>query len=224
MVTILSSSEENGTDYEHYKDALVPKKKRHLSLPAHKELSMLEQEGPPPDVMMAFHDYRDLGPGRSVTSLHRMYLARQSKDPYAPIPTTNLFVLQEWEQKYNWRTLAWEYDAEENSAFTAARKDTLSKVYKGQLTKADKLLDLAMKAAENLNTDRMSPQDVLKFMVEGNKMKREAEEALIRLQDPREQGAEATGDVFDLVRKMGVFQINNNTQNNITIQQEPQDG
>ena len=222
-MTILSSPDENATDYEKYKEALVPKKKRHLSLPAHKELAMLDQTGPPPDVMMAFHDYRDLGPGRSVTGLHRMYLARTSKDPLAPVPSINLFTLQEWEQRYNWRTLAWEYDAEENSAFTAARKDTLANVYKGQLTKADKLLELAMQAADKLDTDRMSPQDVLKFMVEGNKMKREAEEALIKLQDPREQGAEATGDVFDLVRKMGVFQINN-TQNNTYITEPEKNG
>lgn len=166
---------------------------------------------PPPEVQIAFQHYKELGPRRSIAGLHLHYVRQVTKDAHAPVPSTNIHVLTEWEHRYNWKQLAWEWDAEENNAFITHRKDLMLQVYETQETKADKMLELAGLAMDALDPTSFSPQDTLKFVTEGVKLKREAAQAKMDLDDPAKQQGGAT-DFFDTVRKLGILQVN--VQNN----------
>lgn len=172
---------------------------------------------PSPAAQIAFQDYMDLGPSRSVAALRNHYLAKRQKDPTSPIPTTDAYLLSQWEMRYNWRALAWEHDADSNRAFLENRKSILGSLYTSHSKRAEKILRIAEKAMDIIESDidagssSLSPQDALKFMQEGTKAARECQEALLRLQDPSEQKAESGGgDFFDTIRKMGLLQINQN--------------
>ena len=178
---------------------------------------------PPPEVKMAFEQYKLLGSSRSVTNLARHYTAMKTKDKHAPVPTTSEFVLARWEREWNWKALAWEYDAEAATAYTQARKEQLKKLYKNTSDRADKLMKKADDGLAKIKADEMSASDVLKFMVEGNKMKKESEEAIIKLDDPKnvDSGSE-TGDIFDVMRKVMLLHVTNTTniQNNFAKDSE----
>ena len=174
---------------------------------------------PSAQVQIAFQDYKNLGPTRSITALHNHYVAQRHKDPNAPIPTDNIYVLGRWETAYSWKAMAWEHDAESNRAFAENRRKILVTLYEGQNKRAEKLLRIAEKAMDQLEQDIdagnvvLSPQDALRFLQEGTKTVRESQDAILRLQDPREQSENGGSDFFDAIRKMGILQINQQINN-----------
>ena len=177
---------------------------------------------PPSIAEIAFQDYLNLGPSRSVTALHRQYLAKLAKNPHAPVPTDNLYTIMEWERIYNWRTLAWEHDVEGNRAFAIHRKEIMSAVYEGQLNQGRLLMKmaesniamLAKKKDEHGNPVQvLSPQEALMFMKEGVRIQKESQEAILKLKDPKEQDVDNTGDLFDNIRKLGLLQFNMQVNN-----------
>lgn len=174
---------------------------------------------PSAQAQIAFQDYKNLGAARSITALHNHYLVQRQKDPNAPIPTDNIYVLGQWEAMYNWKAMAWEHDAESNRAFDQNRRKILTSLYEGQNKRAEKLLRIAEKAMDQLEADIdsgnvvLSPQDALRFLQEGTKTNREAQDAILRLQDPREQSDQGGSDFFDAIRKMGLLQINQQINN-----------
>lgn len=173
---------------------------------------------PVAEAQIAFQDYMDLGPTRSVAALRNFYLAKRQKDPHAPIPTTDVYILSQWESRYNWKALAWEHDADANRAFDQSRRNILNTLYDSQSKRSEKMIRIAEKAMGQLEADIdagnivLSPQDTLKFLQEGTKSLRESQEAMLKLQDPREQSEQGSSDFFDAIRKMGLLQINQ--QNN----------
>lgn len=174
---------------------------------------------PSAQAQIAFQDYKNLGAARSITALHNHYLAQRQRDQNAPIPTDSIYVLGQWEAKYNWKALAWEHDADANRAFDQNRRTILTSLYDGQNKRAEKLLRIAEKAMDQLEADIdagsvvLSPQDALKFLQEGTKATREAQDAILKMQDPREQSGQGGSDFFDAIRKMGLLQINQQINN-----------
>jgi hypothetical protein len=171
---------------------------------------------PSPAAQIAFSDYLTLGSMRSIAALRNSYVDKLKKDPTYPVPTTNLYLLSMWEARYNWKALSWEHDADSNRAYQESRKSLLSTLYTSHGNRAQKLLRIAEKAIDQLEAEIdagqtvLSPQDALKFMQEGAKAAREAQEALLKLQDPSEQSDQGGSDFFDSIRKMGLLQINQN--------------
>ena len=185
-----------------------------------------DQDDPPPpeatplslvpvaQAEIALQDYKNLGPTRSITGLHNLYLSRLLKDPKSPVPTDSLYMLSQWEAAYNWKALSWEHDAESNRAFAVNRKTIMTKMYSSKGTRAETLLRIAEKSMAKIEADIdagavvLSPQDALKFLESGSKAEQEAREALLKLEDPNADSESGGTDFFDSIRKMGLLQIN----------------
>lgn len=173
----------------------------------------------PLEAELAFQDYLNLGSSRSVAALHNLYVSMQHKDPHAPVPATDVQILLKWETLYNWKILAWEYDAESNRIFSINRKAVLGEIYEGQIKQGNLMLSIARKKmcdmvkAQKAGTDVLTPQEALMYMREGNKQKKEAAELKLRLEDPSAQDAVDSGDFFDTIRKIGLLQINQSQVN-----------
>jgi hypothetical protein len=92
----------------------------------------------------------------------------------------------------------------------------MTEIYTAQLGRAKKLLSKAELALEQLDPEGFRPEDVLKYMSESHKQIKESQEALLKIQDPNEAGADGGGDLFDIVQKMGLMQVTivQNQQNN----------
>ena len=183
------------------------------------ETSLVPYSDIPPEAEIAFQDYKNLGKSRSVTSLQRHYLRLLEKDAYAPVPTTNIHLLSQWETQYNWKTLAWEHDADTDHAFTEHRKVMLVGVYDGQEEIADEMTSLAkvemvrLKKAQLENKPVLTPQEVLMYMKEGAKLRKEAVEQKLQLEDPNKQTSVSSGDFFDTLRHLALLQVNNSKTN-----------
>ena len=180
------------------------------------ETSMvLAEDNIPAEVSIAFQDYKDLGKSRSITALQRQYQRVLAKDPHAPVPTTNIHVLANWEITYNWKTLAWEHDAEHDRAFAENRKNIMVGVYEGQEEAAGELISLAkseMTRFKKMQADGkavLTPQEALAYMKDGAKLRKEAVEERLRLEDPNNQNSITSGDFFDTVRQLSLLQVNN---------------
>lgn len=171
---------------------------------------------PPPEVQIAFQDYIDLGPSRSIAALRNHYHSAVLKDPSHPVPTLDSYTLSQWESKYNWKALSWEHDADANRAYSESRRQILTTLYTSHSKRAEKILRIAEKAMDQIEADidsgtsSLSPQDALKYMQEGAKAIKESQEALLKIQDPKEQSDQGGTDFFDSIRKMGLLQINQN--------------
>jgi len=169
----------------------------------------------PPEVFQAFQDYLSLGSSRSVMELFRSYQKLLEGDPTVPVPALDLPTLVAWEGRYGWKVLAYQYDAESFKIWDKNRIEGLTEVYEDQFDVADGLMEKAKEALQNLPIKAMEPQDILKFAVEGAKMRKEAKEALFKLTNPKGT-TEGEGDFFDTVRSLKLHQINING-GNVTI-------
>lgn len=175
--------------------------------------------GAPPEVTVAYRAYLDLGPTRSTLLLSQKYSAMRRKDPYAAVPTDDEEILSRWETQYNWKARAWEYDAESNKAYLRNRHAQLEKLYAHQMDQSDKMLELAVRAFDHMlkyEDNRLNPEQALAYANAGLKLRQQATEGKLRIEDPKEQGASA-GDVFDMVRQLTILQFNNST----IVQQGP---
>ena len=53
--------------------------------------------------IIAFHDYKEMGPERSLSRLHAHYLAVAQSDSDKPLPTTSLRTIKHWSTTHSWQ-------------------------------------------------------------------------------------------------------------------------
>ena len=157
-----------------------------------------------PDVEIAFNDYLNLGPERSVLSLYRKYTDTKNGDSHAVVPCSDLKTLVDWEQKFNWRTLAYQWDAEGHTQYVRKRKEALETVYDSEIDYALEAIVKGKQGLEALDPTHFSPTEALKFMVEATRLRREATERKLALEDPNAgmQSADFLDNVRNLVLNM----------------------
>lgn len=129
-------------------------------------------EGETPKSNQALHDYAFMGPGRSLTNLHRTYTDPAPVPVGLPsVPTTQLRILKGWSADYDWQERVNRYDAQaqqrEQAAYearwaerrTAEREETWH-VAQALRAKVLKMLEFPLTTVEQVTARRAGPNGV----------------------------------------------------------------
>ena len=129
-------------------------------------------EGETPQANQALHDYAFMGPGRSLTNLHRSYTdPAPNQSGHRSVPTTQLRTLKGWSASYDWQERVSRYDAQmqerERLAYEAkwaerreAEREETYQLAQQLREKAKQMLGFPLADVEQVTARRQGPGGV----------------------------------------------------------------